>query len=75
MGGGVHPPLSVVLTWPTPNYVDPVTRGWEVPIMCMVLFGIAFIVVLARLWARLVLQQNAGLDDLFIVFSMVGCIA
>lgn len=71
MPGGPHPPLSVILNWPLPNYVDPVTRGWGDVILCIALYVLALVTVLARLRARLVLQKNAGLDDLLIVIAMV----
>lgn len=71
MPGGIHPPLSVIASWPTPNYVDPERRGWSVVVMCAVLWGLAMVILMMRLWARLVLQHNAGLDDLFIVLAMV----
>lgn len=71
MPGGIHPPLSVIATWPTPNYVNPQRRDWGVVIMCAILWGAAMVILMMRLWARLVLQHNAGLDDLFIVLAMV----
>jgi Na+/phosphate symporter len=71
MPGGSHPPLSVILSWPTPNYVDPVTRGWGDVILCVVLYALALFTVVARLWARLIIKHNAGLDDVMIVIAMV----
>ena len=70
MPGGTHPPLSVIGSWPnhSPNFER---RGWGIPIVVMVLFSISIAVVSARLWARLVIQRNSGIDDLFIVAAMV----
>jgi hypothetical protein len=70
MGGGLHPPLSVLGTW-TPNYVDPEMRGWTFPAIIIVLYILAFAAVFLRVFARLVYMRNAGIDDLFIVLSLV----
>jgi hypothetical protein len=70
MPGGTHPPLSVILSWPVPT-PDFERRGWGIPIVVMTLFSISIAVVSARLWARLVIQRNAGVDDIFIVAAMV----
>ena len=55
--------------WPTPNYVDPVTRG--TPVVCAVLFALAVIVVCLRLYSRVVVTRTPGIDDIFIVFAIV----
>jgi hypothetical protein len=70
MAGGLHPPLSLVTTW-TPNYVDPETSGSGIIILVAVLLGLCYIVVFMRLWARMYLAKNAGIDDALIVFNMV----
>jgi len=56
--------------WPAPNYNDPVTRGPALVDLAIVLYAIAFITVLARLWARLVVKFNVGLDDILVVVAM-----
>jgi hypothetical protein len=61
----------VVLSWPLPNYVDPVRRGWGIVILIIILFVLTAIAVSARLWARLVIQSSAGVDDAIIVACMV----
>jgi hypothetical protein len=70
MPGGTHPPLSVIESWPKPS-LNFERRGWGVPIAVIVLFVITATVVSARLWSRLVIQRNAGIDDICIVFAMV----
>lgn len=69
--GGLHPPAAVALNWPRPNYVNPETRGWEAPIVLLVFLGITTLVYLARMWARLAVSKNAGLDDILISVSMI----
>ncbi|PYH65352.1 uncharacterized protein BO88DRAFT_446217 [Aspergillus vadensis CBS 113365] len=63
------PPAEVLATWPTPNYVDPVTRGPAVNIVNIVLLSIAFIVTVLRLYARFKITCTPGLDDFFIVIA------
>jgi hypothetical protein len=72
MPGGLHPPLSVLLSW-TPNYVDPETRGSGIIVLVVVLLILSYILVSLRLWARFRLAKNAGIDDVLIIFNMVCC--
>jgi hypothetical protein len=72
MPGGLHPPLSVILSW-KPNYVDPVTRGPGMIVLVAVLLSLTYVVVALRLWARFRMAKNAGVDDALIIFNMVGC--
>jgi hypothetical protein len=71
---GLLPPLSVIIQWPTPNYEDPVTRSKAVLITSVVLGTIMVAVVGARMWARAVIQRNAGLDDWIMVAAMIPTI-
>jgi hypothetical protein len=65
-------PLSVILSWPKPNYVDPVRRGPALVIVNSLLLPLALIVVGLRLYTRLAICRSAGLDDLFIALAVVG---
>ena len=52
-----------VLSWPKPNYVDPVRRTW-MPIFAGITFGAATLMVAMRFWLRI--RGHAGklgLDD------------
>ena len=71
MPGGVHPPLSVIGSWPQPNYRNPETEGNRLTITTIVLGVIAILVVAARLYARIVLLGNPGWDDFLIVLALV----
>jgi hypothetical protein len=71
MSGGLYPPLSISQSWPEPNYNDPITRGTALIDLTIILYAIAFIIVLARLWARVVVTYDVGLDDVLIVVAMV----
>ena len=70
-GGGLHAPPEVLLAWPKPNYVNPETRGWGGAIFCAIMMGIATVVYIARMWARVVVSKNTGWDDILISISML----
>lgn len=72
--GGLHPPAEVLAAWPRPNYVNPEERGWEAPIVLVVMLFLTIVVFVARLWARLVVSKNAGIDDMFMGISMLPVI-
>jgi hypothetical protein len=72
MPGGVHPPPSVIASWPKPNFVNPVTQDWTVAAILLMFLSVTFLIVCARFWARLVIAKNAGLDDILIAIAMVS---
>jgi len=67
------PPMEVLLSWPLPNYVDPVSRGPAVLIVNIVTMSLAFLLTLLRLYTRLRITCTPGLDDIFIVVALVWC--
>lgn len=67
------PPMEVLLSWPLPNYVDPVSRGPAVLIVNIVTMSIAFFLTMLRLYTRLRITCTPGLDDIFIVVALVWC--
>ncbi|TID24545.1 hypothetical protein E6O75_ATG02910 [Venturia nashicola] len=73
MSGGVHPPIETVVAWSKiANPSNPSqTRGWELVVLVVILFSITIFTVVARLWARLKVQHNAGLDDIIVVVTMI----
>ncbi|PGH02661.1 hypothetical protein GX51_04544 [Blastomyces parvus] len=71
MPGGFHPPPSVIKSWPKPNYVDPEAKGHDLVAIAIALGLLATIAVGARLWVRLKIQKNPGLDDLFLFLSII----
>ena len=68
----LHPPSSVVATWPTPNYDNPVTRGPARIMLCAILIPIVCIFVGLRFYTRLVMTKNLGRDDVFIGIATVS---
>lgn len=74
MGRTLKPPLDLVLAWQTDAYPHGVRRDHTLLILATVFSAIAFIFVLVRLIARLGVQRNPGLDDLFIVPALISTI-
>ncbi|KAI9776643.1 MAG: hypothetical protein M1839_009449 [Geoglossum umbratile] len=67
-------PIDVILSWPKPNYVNPLRRGPALLIVNGILLPIAVAVVIARLYTRLRVVRSAGLDDLFIGLALIPTI-
>ena len=64
-------PESVILSWPKPNYIDPIRRGPALVIVNSLLLPVAMVIVGLRLYTRLIICRSAGLDDLFIALAVV----
>jgi hypothetical protein len=69
--GGLHPPADVLVGWPRPNYINPEDRGWSSSTALLVILGITFLVYIARMWARLGIGKNFGVDDTLMSIAMV----
>lgn len=67
------PPADVLATWPTPNYIDPTTRGNSVLIVTIVFSALAFVVTCLRLYTRFKITCSPGIDDILIVVALVSC--
>ncbi|KAL3422759.1 integral membrane protein [Phlyctema vagabunda] len=65
------PPLDVLATWPTPNYINPVTRGSANTILNLILFPIVIFIVVLRVYSRTRLSKNFGADDALIVCAVL----
>ncbi|KAL3488272.1 hypothetical protein BJX62DRAFT_180806 [Aspergillus germanicus] len=69
------PPIDVLLTWPTPNYTNPVTRGNAVLIVTIICLILSTLVTILRIYTRLRITCTAGLDDVLIIFGLGFAIA
>ncbi|KAJ5941347.1 hypothetical protein N7516_001515 [Penicillium verrucosum] len=69
------PPPIIAESWPTPNYIDPPTRGHGVLIVNVVCLPLAFLIVSLRLYTRLWITCSAGVDDVLIVVGLIFAIA
>jgi hypothetical protein len=65
------PPIAVLLSWPTPNYANPVTRGDALLIVNSVFIALIVITVGLRMYTRLIIKRWFGLDDVFILLALV----
>ena len=65
------PPPEVLLSWPAPNYQDPVTRGDALVVVNSIFITLVIVTVGLRLYTRLVIKRWFGLDDIFILLALV----
>ena len=63
--------IPTVESWPTPNYINPQTRGDSVLIIHSTLYSLVVIVVGLRIYTRIWISRSFGLDDVFILIAMV----
>lgn len=64
-------PLSVLFSFPKPNYVDPVTRGPALIIINAIFISLCTIVLFLRLYTRIFIKRWFGSDDVFIILAYV----
>src|ERR1700753_2955713 len=65
------PPASVFSQWPAANYNNPKTHGPALLILNFILLAISTIIVVLRVYTRLVIQRWFGLDDALICLALV----
>jgi hypothetical protein len=64
-------PLSVYMHWPAPNYENPTTRGdalLSINIVCIILVTLSIGI---RLYSRMLVKHQSGIDDIMIVLAYV----
>ena len=59
---------------PAPNYTNPEAHSDVGPIMVIIFLILSLIVYMARMWARVVLSKNAGLDDWIMTAAIIPLI-
>jgi hypothetical protein len=64
-------PPEVILSWPTPNYENPVTRGHALVVVNAIFIALVVIVVVLRLYTRIFIKRWFGSDDIFILLALV----
>ena len=69
---GRLPTPEVLLTFPAPNYVNPVTHGNSFTVVNSVFLGFATISLVGRLVIRGFIKKWLGWDDLFICLAFVS---
>ncbi|KUJ19087.1 uncharacterized protein LY89DRAFT_731510 [Mollisia scopiformis] len=65
------PSLSVIESFPTPNYVDPAVRGPANIITVSIFFPLALLIVGIRTYTRTCLSKSFGADDWFILAALL----
>jgi len=65
------PPLEVILAWPTPNYINPVTRGHSSVVFNAIFIAIVTFIVILRLYLRIGVRKRVGMDDAFLALSYI----
>lgn len=73
--GGPSPPLSVILSWPPPNYVDPISQGSALTIINIISIVLGVCVVSARIYARIVITKAPGVDDIIVGLGLAFAVA
>lgn len=64
-------PLSVILSWPEPDFDDPETHGKGFLAGTVVLTVAGCVAVGLRLWARFGIVRKPGPDDYLLIFAVV----
>ncbi|KAJ4287476.1 hypothetical protein N0V88_007663 [Collariella sp. IMI 366227] len=57
------PPPDVVASWPRPNYINPETQGPDLIIAGLITLIVALITLVLRLYVRIRIIRQTGLDD------------
>jgi len=68
------PPLSVIVSWPTPNYDHPETRGNALLGLLIVFSFLMVTAIIGRLYSRLIIKNWLGWDDALIVLATIFAI-
>ena len=66
------PPIEIWMSFPTPNYDDPVTRGPSLIIVNSVFTTLVVLAVAGRFYSRLCIQKWFGVDDAMMVLAFVS---
>jgi hypothetical protein len=67
------PPLSVIVTWPYPNYDDPVTRGNASLIVNIIFIALVLLAVGLRFYCRASAGAlRLGWDDAMMALALVS---
>ncbi|KAN0104447.1 hypothetical protein V8E51_010192 [Hyaloscypha variabilis] len=69
------PPLSVIESWPAPNYINPETRGNANVILNIVLYSLLLFFISLRIFTRTYLRSSFGADDVFILLALIPATA
>ncbi|GME47983.1 Integral membrane protein [Neofusicoccum parvum] len=71
MPGGVVPPLELVLQWQTDAFPHGIRAPPTLTVIAVVFTALALATTLARLYDRVMVRHNAGVDDVLISIALV----
>lgn len=69
------PPLSVIASWPQPNYINPQTGGLTNLVVGIVGWILVTIIVTIRLYTRRIISRSLGWDDILITVAYIPALA
>lgn len=64
-------PFDVLITWPIPNYKDPITFGNAALIVNIIFMSLSVPVVALRIWTRAYMRRWLGWDDFWCVVGLI----
>jgi hypothetical protein len=65
------PPLSIIESWPAPNFVNPETRGNANIILNIVFYTLLLFFIGLRIFTRTYLRSSFGADDVFMLLALI----
>ncbi|KAH9208595.1 hypothetical protein DL95DRAFT_345248 [Leptodontidium sp. 2 PMI_412] len=65
------PPTEVIISWPRPNYENPITTGPANVVITCIFYPLVCIVIGIRCYTRLRISRSFGWDDWLILAAMV----
>ncbi|KAF9877333.1 integral membrane protein [Colletotrichum karsti] len=65
------PPPEVILSWPTPRYDNPETRGPANEIIALILLAIATTIIAIRTYTRKHITNGFGWDDILVILAFI----
>ncbi|USW48445.1 hypothetical protein Slin15195_G017640 [Septoria linicola] len=69
------PPITVILSWPPPNYENPETRGDTLLVLLVIFSVLVVLACVGRFYSRIIIKHWFGWDDVFIIIALVFTIA
>ncbi|CAI6336000.1 unnamed protein product [Periconia digitata] len=68
-------PVEVLLSWPTPNYTNPKTRGNALLAVNLGFIVLVVTTVFLRLYTRIFIKRWFGIDDFLILLALIFTVA
>jgi len=65
-------PPEVLVTFPPPNYLTPVTHGNSLVLVISIFLALVVLAVGLRFYTRIIIKKGFGSDDIFIGLALVS---